>query len=169
MQKAIVIGCPGAGKSVFARKLRDRTGLPLYYLDMIWHRPDRTNISAEEFDGALAAILRQERWIIDGNYLRTLEQRLSACDCVFLLDIPLEQCIAGAQSRIGMQREDLPWVEDTLDEEFRRWIVNFPQGQMPQIRQALRRWGSGREVVVFHSRQEADNYINSLKIHSDKS
>ena len=42
MKKVLILGCPGAGKSTFARKLRDKTGLPLYYLDMIWHKPDRT-------------------------------------------------------------------------------------------------------------------------------
>ena len=49
-QKAIVIGSPGAGKSTFSRKLRDMSCLPLYYLDMLWHKPDKTNISKEEFD-----------------------------------------------------------------------------------------------------------------------
>ncbi|MEY8605912.1 hypothetical protein [Muribaculum intestinale] len=32
MKKVIIIGCPGAGKSTFARKLSAKTGLPLYYL-----------------------------------------------------------------------------------------------------------------------------------------
>ncbi|WP_330655778.1 P-loop NTPase family protein [Diplocloster modestus] len=44
MSKIIVIGCPGAGKSTFARKLRDAARLPLYYLDVLWHKPDHTNI-----------------------------------------------------------------------------------------------------------------------------
>ena len=83
MEKVIVIGCPGAGKSTFARRLREKTGLPLYYLDMLWHKPDRTNVSAEEFDVCLQKILEQENWIVDGNYLRTLEMRLQACDSVF--------------------------------------------------------------------------------------
>ena len=48
MRRVIVIGSPGAGKSTFSRELRDRTGLPLHYLDMIWHLPGRTNISKEE-------------------------------------------------------------------------------------------------------------------------
>lgn len=73
MLRAMVIGCPGAGKSTFARKLRDITGLPLYYLDMLWHKPDKTNISREEFDRKLSVILEKDKWIIDGNYQRTLE------------------------------------------------------------------------------------------------
>ena len=35
MKRAIVIGCPGAGRSTFARKLAAKTGLPLYYLDIV--------------------------------------------------------------------------------------------------------------------------------------
>lgn len=50
MKKVLVIGCPGSGKSTFARRLRDAAGLPLYPLDLLWHRPDRTAVSEEEFD-----------------------------------------------------------------------------------------------------------------------
>ena len=57
MQKVLVIGCPGGGKSTFARALRDSTGLPLYYLARIWHRPDGSNISRQAFDAQLEHIL----------------------------------------------------------------------------------------------------------------
>lgn len=60
MRRVLVIGCPGAGKSTFARRLRDATGLPLYYLDMLWHKPDRTTITREEFDIRLQMILEQD-------------------------------------------------------------------------------------------------------------
>ena len=159
MQRVIVIGSPGAGKSTFARRLRDITGLPLYYLDMIWHRPDRTNVTREEFDAKLAKILESEKWIIDGNYTRTLETRLKACDTVFLLDYPLEVCLDGASRRVGQKREEMPWVEETLDEEFRRWIIGFPKEQLPRIYQLLEQYGDGREVHVLHSRADADDFI----------
>ena len=115
MKRILVIGCPGAGKSTFARALRDRTGLPLWYLDQIWHRPDRTTISRAEFDARLTGLLRGDAWIIDGNYLRTLELRLRAADTVFLLDYPTGVCLEGARARIGTKREDLPWVEEEFD------------------------------------------------------
>ena len=66
MQRVIVIGSSGAGKSTFARRLRDKTGLPLYYLDMLWHKPDRTTVSREEFDLQLGKLLEQDEWILDG-------------------------------------------------------------------------------------------------------
>ena len=111
MNKIIVIGCPGSGKSTFARKLSALLNLPLYYLDMIWHKPDKTTITQKEFDIKLNKILKEYRWIIDGNYQRTLEMRLKKCDSVFLFDISTELCLEGAKSRIGKQRVDLPWLE----------------------------------------------------------
>jgi adenylate kinase family enzyme len=86
MKKAIVIGCPGSGKTTFAEKLRDATGLPLFYLDAIWHKPDRTHISREEYDERLSEILQLSKWIIDGNYSRTIEHRIKASDTVFLFE-----------------------------------------------------------------------------------
>ena len=163
MKRVMVIGCPGAGKSTFSRKLQEKTGLPLYYLDMIWHRPDRTNVSREEFDERLGEITRRDQWILDGNYLRTMKVRLEASDTVFLLDYPLEVCLEGAISRIGKRRGDLPWVETELDPEFRQWILDLQKDQMPEIRRLLEQYGVGREVNVFCSREEGEMYLRQWK------
>ena len=93
MKRVIVIGSPGAGKSTFARKLKDKTGLPLYYLDRIFHKPDKTTVNREEFDQKLQSILQTDRWIIDGNYQRTLPLRFEACTDVFFLDLSLNECL----------------------------------------------------------------------------
>lgn len=159
MQKVIVIGSPGAGKSTFARKLCGKTGLPLYYLDSIWHRADRTNISKEAFDAKLSEILATDRWIIDGNYGRTLEPRLQACDTVFLFDLPVEVCLAGIRERVGKEREEMPWIETEIDEEFKQWVLNFPLDQLPIIYRLLEQYGKDKNVFAFHSRQEADDYF----------
>lgn len=163
MQKVLVIGCPGAGKSTFARRLRDATGLPLYYLDRLWHRPDRTTLSRQAFDAQLSHLIRRDRWIIDGNYLRTLEIRLAACDTVFLLDVPLDECLAGAAGRIGKPREDMPWIERTFDDEFRRWIEEFPRQQLPQMYRLLAQYRASREIIVFHSREEAQVFAGRFQ------
>ena len=161
MKRVIVIGCPGAGKSTFACKLAAKTGLPLYYLDMIWHRADRTVIGREEFDKCLDKLVKKDEWIIDGNYARTLPIRLTHCDTVFFFDIPLEVCIEGAKSRLGKERVDMPWVDDELDSEFLQWIMDFPRNVVPEIEPHLRDFDT--TVVRFHSREEADEFIESLK------
>ncbi len=159
MEKIMIIGSPGAGKSTFARRLKEATGLPLYYLDAIWHRSDQTTLSKEEFDAKLEEIVRKERWIIDGNYQRTLGLRLEWCDTVFLLDYPLEVCLLGASSRIGVRHEDLPWMETEFDEEFKQSIMDFPKTQLPQIYELLQKYQADREIFVFKSREEAERFL----------
>lgn len=159
MKRVLVIGSPGAGKSTFARKLRERTGLPLYYLDQIWHCSDGSHLSEKEFDDRLDELLKQERWIIDGNYSRTLVRRLAACDTVFLLDYPTDLCLLGAASRIGRKREDLPWIEQEFDAEFKQHIIDFPNKRLPQIYQLLQSIREEKAVIIFKTREEADNYL----------
>lgn len=107
--------------------------------------PDRTTITQDEFDQKLMNILKMDTWIIDGNYGRTIEMRLKYCDTVFLLDYPLEVCLAGAKARVGKKREEIPWVEEELDEEFRQWIIDFPEKKLLRIYELLEQYGEGKD------------------------
>ena len=158
--RIIVIGCPGAGKSTFARKLRDKTGLPLYYLDMIFHKPDRTTATREEFDQKLMTILQTEEWIIDGNYQRTLPMRFEACTDIFFLDFPRDQCLKGAASRIGKEREDMPWIEQEFDPDFQQYILDFQKDQIPRINELVEQYRETRRIVIFHSIEETDKWFD---------
>ncbi len=163
MKKVIVIGCPGSGKTTFAEKLEKKTKLPLYYLDAIWHKPDKTHISREEFDERIKEIFASSEWIIDGNYNRTIEMRLKECDTVFLFDLPTEVCLQGATERIGKGRYDLPWLETELDPEFASFIKEFKENSLPQIYDLLEKYKNDKKIVIFKSREEADGYSENIK------
>ena len=161
MKKIIVIGCPGSGKTTFAQKLRDRTGLPLYYLDAIWHKADRTHIERDEFDARLSFILALDEWIIDGNYSRTVEKRIAACDTVFLFDLPCEVCLAGAVSRVGQKRPDMPWIDEKLDPCLENEIKEFADKNLPMIYAHLQKYAD-KNIIVFKSREEADAFLSVM-------
>ncbi len=162
MKKVIVIGCPGSGKTTFAEKLNKITGFPLYYLDAVWHKPDKTHIPREEFDQRITEIFATPEWIIDGNYSRTIEMRLKECDTVFLFDLPTEVCLQGATERIGKRRYDLPWLETEPDPEFMRFIEEFPQTTLLKIYELIEKYKAEKQVVIFKSRKDADNYISKV-------
>lgn len=163
MKKVIVIGCPGSGKTTFAEKLNKLTGLPLYYLDAIWHKPDKTHIPREEFDQRISEIFATPEWIIDGNYNRTIEARLKECDTVFLFDLPTEICIQGATERLGKGRYDLPWIEKELDPEFEGFIKSFSKTSLPKIYELIDKHKENKSVFVFKSREDADEYLKNIR------
>lgn len=159
--RVLVLGSPGAGKSTFARKLSAITGFPLHYLDMLWHKPDKTTVSHEHFDASLGKLLALPCWIIDGNYQRTLPQRLARATGVFLFDLPASECLAGAMRRIGKKRPDMPWIENDFDPEFREWIMNFRHDMLPAILRLLRSSSCG--TAIFKSHVMARGYLERLQ------
>ncbi len=161
MKKVIIIGCPGSGKTTFAEKLQKLTGLPLFYLDAIWHKPDRTHISREEYDSLLSEILEQDEWIIDGNYSRTIEVRMQWSDTIFLFDLPVEVCMQGAIARLGTARYDVPWIDTELDPKLKQEIEEFLNKTLPSIYALLDTYKADKHIVIFRSRAQAEEYLRN--------
>ncbi len=162
MNKIVVVGPSGAGKSEFSRKLNKILNIPLYHLDNIFWNKDKTHIEREEFDCKLNDILYKERWIIDGDYSRTYEIRFKNADTIFFLDYPKDICIEGANSRIGKKRDDLPWIEEEFDNEFKEWIINWFNETKPVLLDLINKYKNEKRIIVFKSREETIDYINNL-------
>ena len=159
MQKVIVIGCPGSGKSTFSKALHDATGLPLYHLDMMYWNADGTRMPKCTFMERLHQALEKEFWIIDGNYGSTMELRMQFCDTVFFLDYPLDMCIDGIKSRKGKKRTDVPcaMLEDE-DEEFIEFINNYNSVSKPAVMELLHKY-SHKRIIIFRDRNEANEFL----------
>ena len=161
MNKAIIIGCPGSGKSTFSRALHALTSLPLYHLDLLKWNSDKTTVSKEVFLERLQNVLLLDKWIIDGNYGSTIELRMKECDTVFFLDYPVEVCIDGIRQRQGKQRSDMPWIETEDDAEFPEFIRNYNTQSRPKVLELLNNYPQ-KDVFIFKSRKEADEYLNKI-------
>ena len=160
MQKAIVIGCPGSGKSTFSKALRDATGLPLYHLDMMYWDADGTNVPKDIFMERLYQALEKECWIIDGNYGSTMELRMAFCDTVFFLDYPLDVCIEGIKSRKGKERTDIPCImPEDEDNEFIEFINNYHSVSKPTVMELLHKY-SHKHIIIFENRDEANEFLS---------
>ena len=159
MKKIIVIGCPGSGKSTVSRALRNKTGIPLYHLDMMYWNADKTTVEKSVFLERLSAALEKDEWIIDGNYASTMELRMAACDTVIFLDYPLEVCLDGIKERRGKPRSDMPWIETEEDAEFIEFIKSYNEQQKPKVLELLEKYND-KNIVIFSSREQADAFLN---------
>lgn len=159
-KKISVIGNSGAGKSTFSRKLQEKTGLPLYHLDNIWWRSDWTHIRRRKFVHIQNKIMKQECWIIDGNFMSTIEKRIKNSDLVYFFDLPFEICIDGYLERFGKKREDCPGIETEIDYEFIEYIKNFNRHCKPIILDLFEKYNTS--VITFKSRKEIDDYLKRI-------
>ena len=159
MKKVIVIGCPGSGKSTVSRALHNKTGIPLYHLDMMYWNADKTTVEKSVFLERLSAVLENNEWIIDGNYGSTMELRMAACDTVIFLDYPLDVCLDGIRERRGKPRSDMPWIETEEDAEFIEFIKSYNEQQKPKVLELLEKY-SDKNIIIFKSREQADLFLH---------
>lgn len=163
MQKVVIIGCPGSGKSTFARKLHDITKIPLFHLDMLYWNADKTTVPKAVFRERLQEVIVQDGWIIDGNYGSTMEMRLQHCDTVFFLDYPTEVCLKGIMERKGKARTDMPWVEsiEEEDEAFLSFVKEYNTLSRPKVISLLKAC-SDKEIFILRKREDADAFLQTL-------
>lgn len=166
MKKIIIIGCPGSGKSTFSRSLENLTGLSLYHLDMLKWNSDKTTVSKRVFEERLDNVLEKNEWIIDGNYISTMEYRMKQCDTVFFLDYPLEVCLSGIKQRIGKKRSDMPWIEENEDPEFMDFIKSFDKDARPEILNLLKKYAP-ENIIIFKNREDVGEFLRDYKYQRD--
>ena len=160
-KRIIIVGCPGSGKSFLAKRLHRITGLPLFHLDNVWWKADRTHVTQEEFDIRLQTILQSEEWIIDGDYSRTYEPRFLFCDTVIYLDYSKEECMDGIMERIGKDRADMPWTEQQLDPELAELVRRYRADNRPVLYGLIEEY-PGKKVFIFRTRAEVQSWVSSL-------
>ena len=162
MKRILVIGCPGAGKTYFSKRLGAILSLPVIHMDNLYWREDKTCVSQEELKEKLLPYLKNDEWIIDGNYHHCLEMRLPYATDVFILDISRKECIQGILERIDQPRDDFPWVENEEDAaELIAWTASYGFRTKDE-ELALLNKNKHLNVHVIKTRQEANEYLDNL-------
>lgn len=126
-------------------------------MDNLYWRSDKTHITRAELVTIIADIMERDEWLIDGNYISTMEQRIQGTNVIIYLDLPTEQCIDGIRSRMGKKRDDMPWIEESLDEEFLEFVHNFEDEIKPQIEELLKRYPD-KKVIRLTSAEEKEHF-----------
>lgn len=168
LDRILLIGCGGCGKSTLAQRLGERLDLPVVHLDQLFWKSGWVNVTDEEFDVALQAALEQPLWVIDGDYARTLPLRLAYCDTLIYLDYPRVLCLWRVARRVlthrGRTRPDMaPGCPEHVDAAFLRWIWHYRRDKRPQnLRLLAQAAENGVAVLRFPHRRACRQWLDAL-------
>jgi adenylate kinase family enzyme len=167
MQRVLVIGISGAGKSTFTRRLATITGLPVIHLDTEFWKPGWKVTERAEWRAKVARLIGREAWIMDGNYGASLDLRLPRADTVVWFDYPRLVCLTRAVWRVvtscGRVRADLArGCPEKFDLEFLRFIWDFHAKSRPQIVAMLADHGGHLAPIVFRHDREVRQFLDGV-------
>ena len=166
MERIIIIGCGGSGKSTLARQLGEKTGLPVVHLDKLFWEPGWVNVSQDEFDRRHREAIAQEKWIMDGNFGRTLGERMKRCDTIIYLDFSRFACLLGVAKRVittyGKVRPDMgEGCPERIDWEFLQWVWNFNKNKREKNYRLLNET-DGIEKIVLKNRRAVKKFLQQV-------
>ncbi|MDD6144308.1 MAG: isopentenyl transferase family protein [bacterium] len=166
MQRVLIIGSNGAGKSTFSYQLAQRTGLPLIHLDQIYWRECWQVTPRDAFLRRMEQAAKEECWIIEGNNVSSLDQRLPYADTVFWFEFSPLICILGILKREwqyrGKVRPDMPdRCVSRLDFSFLRYAWLFNRRNRTRIRGLLAKYPH-LHIIRFTNRRHVRQYLDAI-------
>ena len=164
MEKILVIGSGGAGKSTFARRLGERLGLEVIHLDAHHWKSGWVGTPKDEWREVVAELLRRDAWVMDGNYSGTLDARLAACDTVVFLDLPRAVCLWRVLKRLvvyrNRKRPDMAeGCRERFDPEFIRWVWGYRHRSRPKVVRLLEEHERAKRIVWLRTSAEVESFL----------
>ena len=149
VERVVVLGRGGAGKSVFAQELGRLTDLPVIEVDKHFWDPELKPMRTGLWRERQVALAKELRWVIDGDLgpYDDLEPRLRRADAVVVFDFPFWHC-AWRAARRGRERADFWW-----------WVLRWRHTSRPLIMAAIAQWATEANVTVFTKRGEVTTWL----------
>ena len=166
MQRVLIVGSGGAGKSTLSKRLGKVLGLPVIHLDSLYWSPGWIEPDKLQWAQTVRSVVGRPAWILDGNYSGTLAERIEACDTVVFLDVSRHICLWRVLKRIakyrGKTRPDMPeGCLERLDLAFLLWIWNYPNRTRRKILTLLDTHRATKHVVHLRTRADVERFIDA--------
>jgi len=139
------------------------TDLPVVHLDRFFWKPDWVETPRDEWRQRQSELFAGDRWIADGNYGGTFDDRFSRADTVIIVARSRLACIASAVGR-SARNHGKPVQAEGCPERFQlaffRWIWNYDRDSRPRLDAALARH-EHLDIVELTSRKAMKEFLES--------
>ena len=166
MQRVLIIGSSGSGKSTFARKLSTKEGLPIIYLDQHYFDKNWVEPSKEVWGKRVEALSQRESWIMDGNYGGTMDIRIARADTIIFLNLPVWICLFRILKRWVQYRGQVrpgaaEGCYEKMDLQFIHYVATYPITRRPGILKKLATLENKKQIYILNSRKAIRDFFKS--------
>lgn len=160
--KISIIGGSGSGKSTLANILSESMKIPVIHLDSINYKPNWIQVDKVERDKIISGKSNEDKWIIDGNYNKTLKERLIKSDLIIWLDYSSYTQIKGVVKRIAQnynkERSEIPGCKERINLKFIKYVATYNKVKRPEMLEILKDIPEDK-LLIFKKQKDLSNWL----------
>ena len=160
-----IVGGSGSGKSTLCDILSEKFSLPAVHLDSINFKPNWIEIDKNERDKIISAKALEDKWIIDGNYTKTLKLRFEKADLIIWLDYSTFALLNGVFKRYfklrNKDRKEIPGCQERITFDFIKYVATYNKKKRHIIEELLMDVSSNK-VLIFKNQKDLNNWLNAI-------
>ena len=164
MDRILIIGLQGAGKSTFANRLGKKLNREVIHLDKFYYQADwKHTQTKEEWREEVKGLADREKWIMDGNYHSTLDIRIPRADTIIFLDFNKFLCLYRIFKRVLVVKGQ-PFDKAHGNKERVSWslmmkILKFPR---KKTYERLEMFKDSKKIYILKNSKEVEDLLNKM-------
>ncbi len=164
-----IVGGSGSGKSALCNILSKELNLPVIHLDAINFNSNWVEIDKNERDKIISTKAEEDKWIIDGNYNKTLKERFNKADLIIWLDYSTFMQLKGIFKRYfktrDNERPEIPGCRERLDFTFIKYVATYNKKKRHVIVDNLKDISKDK-VLIFKKQKDLNRWLKEFT-HND--
>ena len=160
-----IVGGSGSGKSTLCDILSQELNLPAIHLDGLNFNANWVQIDKSERDKKILEKSLEDKWIIDGNYNKTLKERFEKADLIIWLDYSTMMHLKGIMKRYfnmrHKERPEIPGCKERLDFDFIKYAITYNKKKRPIIKEYLKTIPK-EKVLIFKKQKDLNQWLKEF-------
>ena len=165
VSKISIIGGSGSGKSTLANILSNKLNIPAIHLDAINYKDNWVEIDKKERDKIIEEKAEQDKWIIDGNYNKTLKTRLDNADLIIWLDYSTIAQIKRVLKRYvqnhNKEKEEIPGCKERFNLKFYKDVITYNKKKRPELIKMLKEIPN-EKMIIFRKQKDLNKWLENI-------
>ena len=165
-----IVGGSGSGKSTLCNILSKELNLPAIHLDAINFLLNWVEIDKIERDKIILSKSMEDKWVIDGNYSKTLKERFKRADLIIWLDYSTIMLLKGILKRIfkelHKERQEIPGCKERIDFKFIKYVITYNKTKRHLILDNIKDIPN-EKILIFKKQKDLNNWLKEFTQNED--